>query len=148
MLLQYICICLCARPKHTCSLSHNSIWSSPGAAEVAGSEQWWPQASPGWPGWLWCVTGHLEVMVDLCPRGVRGCGDLLCAAWALAPCPGRKENGRSQEILVLVGLITEPQAGSLSPSPSGPGASPWPRGNCLCHGAGAAAFHPSKSRFQ
>lgn len=42
--------------------------------------------------------------------------------WLLVP--GRKENGRPQEI--LVSLITEPQAGSLSPSPSGPGASPWP----------------------
>lgn len=92
LLLQYICIFLCARPKHTCSLSHKSIWRSPDAAEVAGSEQWWPHISPGWPGWLWCVTGCLEVQADLCPCGMntitsRGCWGLLCAAWALAPCP-------------------------------------------------------------
>lgn len=58
--------------------------------------------------------------------------------WLLAS--GRKENGRPQEIVVLVGLITEPQAGSLSPSP-GPGVSPWPRGNHVLW-CGGCSFSP------
>lgn len=44
---------------------------------------------------------------------------------------------------------TEPQAGSLCASPSGPGAFPWGAGSHPCHGAGAAALYPPPDgRFQ
>lgn len=107
-----ICSFLRARPKHTCCLSHKSMWSSPDAAEVAGSEQWWPQGGQAgcgelldaWKSW----QTYVHVVGTPSHPGAVGACCVQPGPWLLAP--GRKDNGRPQEI--VVNLIPEPQAGS------------------------------------
>lgn len=104
----YICIFLCARPKHTFSFSQNSTWRSPNTAGVVGGEQ---QQRQGWLRWVtswWQEIVGAPMDLGLCgvtggcnisTCGVCGCLHEQSGAWFLAPC--RKEAEGPRGILVL-----------------------------------------------